>query len=474
MKVVLISLLLASTLCQANLAGLDCEYIPQKMSLQEELSIGVLDDVKRETGCGNEFKAYGTCCSLDSLKTQSAAMNTSLVSGVNTLKTEFVKFANIVSELDGLIKNQADADLAPGDEAYNAKIQTAKNIRDSKAMAFLRTSFNSSKSGDFNSSLDKCWGDVSKARNSALCTLCAGRSAAFVFNQNNVVIKDSDCTALATKCRDSLDNIRSFAQALTLYSTVFNAVLPPALSFHIDVSRINRNDLASIFEIVNSNEVESGLKGSNTEADNKICSAVLSAGKPVLVEAFKSVFNPTADYSLYSLDSSVKTKVKAVIARNGFDKSNLLSNFTNSLVAPPQPNSTEVNKLIADIKSRFSTLAAQSRRRRLQTIGTRVDIASYSEMIEDLKKSTSSWLNSDFFGFVPSSVTSGVGLTFGSQVNRYLSDSFRMVSESVYRKETGGSRVASYSAPPADNPPAFNRTGILDPVVLTPIDLTIS
>jgi hypothetical protein len=475
MKLVLLSLLVASALCQANLTGLDCEYIPQKQSLQDILKIDILDDVKRETSaCGTEFSAYGTCCSLDSLKTQTTAMNNNLVNGVSTLKKEYVKFASAIDTINSLINDVADSSPRPEDQLYTNRINIAKTIRDSKAINFLKTSINSTKSGDFNSSLDKCWGDVSKVRNSALCTLCTGRSSAFVFNQNNVVIQDSDCSDIANKCKDSLDNLRTFSQALSLYSSVLNPLLPSTLSIHTDVSRINRDNLAAIVNLLNSDKVQNSLASSNAQANSDLCSTVLSAGKPVLIEAFNTVFNPSADYTLFSLDSSSNIKIKAVIGRTAFDRDTLLSNMTSNLVAPAQPVTADVTKMISDLSSRFNQLTSSSRRRRLQVLTNRVDTASFQAMIDELKNAASNSLNADFFGVTPTFVPTGAGLSFGSTLNKYMSSNFRVLSETGYRAETSGARVASYSAPPANNPPAYSRSGVLDPLVLTPTTLTIS
>jgi hypothetical protein len=472
MKVFLIAVLVASALCQANLTGLDCEYIPQKQSLMNVLNIDVLDDVKRESGCGNEFKAYGTCCSLDSLKTRSAALAASLTAGVNTLKSEFGVFAKAVSDLDTLVKALADNNPIPEDERYTKELNLAKTLRDSKAFNFLRSYFTAAKSADFGSALDKCWGDVTKVRNSALCALCAGRSSAFVFNQNNLVIQDKDCSGMAFKCRDSLENIRSFAQGLTLYANVIHPLLPSTLEFNTDVSRINRNNLAALFSVVNSDKVDEGLKSSNPTADGIVCSTVLSAGKPTLVEAFVSVFNPNANFAVFSQDNSIHSKAKTSIARVAYEKNILLSNMSTPFNVP-LPVTTDVNKLITEIKARFANLTAASRRRRLQILGQKVGVADFKAMLEELKQATASSVNPDYFGLSPTFVPAGVGLGFGSNLNRHLGDDFRIVAESNY-KLVMQSKVASYVPPFADNPPAFSRTGILDPVVMIPIDLTIS
>lgn len=476
MKVALVLILVAYAMAQpANLTGLHCSNVIQKNTIQEYLQIEFLANVSLENACGNEFAAYGSCCSASSLRKQATRLNASLTRDVQALKREYVEFSAAVASVNQELKDLIDSREEINDQDATSKVAKARAFRDSKVFSFLRTYFPSTSAGsdDFNSSLDKCWGEVARARNSSLCILCSGRSPAFVTSSEQLVISNLECSGIANKCRDSINNLRTFAQALSFYVNVMAPVLASEFNIFVDISRVNRIGLAGLEAALAGDRIESGLSGTGNTADGIICEATLSAGRATAVEAMAHLFNSQAEYTVFNLRDVVSQNSALLVNRTEELEDKLTAKFTFIPQPPAEPRNATVNALIAAVLNTFRNFE-NNRRRRLQVIGGRLDTSIFRQYVEKLDVILFGKVRVNDHLLTPTFVRTTSDLTLGNTYDEYLSSLLAILNQELFSQSVSGSiGTVAYSNPQGTNVPAYNRASILQPIMLTPLNLVI-
>ena len=482
MKYLLVFGLLAFASCQANLAGLDCDYVPQKAALIRDLQVNYFADVVRAQGsCGNEFSAYGTCCSIDSLKAKAAKLQASLTSGIAQLKSEFVSFADAIQKVDVQLSQLINGKVQGSDEAYNSKVAIARGIFNSRAWFFLKSNFaNTTQQGqDFNNSLDSCWPLVSGIRTSSLCALCSGRSNAFVTNAAGsqtyqVVISNSDCLSVSNNCATSLRRLRTLSQAVYLYSKFVAPALLSGLGIFSDNHKVDQLRLTRLNAYLTAGSLQVSLNNSDFNLDigrAGVCSAVLSAGKPTLVEALAQVFQANTSYGVFDINAPLSpNQQQAVVASDNLEDALSAGVKTGGVGQPASSaDSTNITSIIGGLVSSFRAFEMNRRRRLQGGDSTFLDAVTLQSYVDELR-AVSAGKVLESASLIPTPIVTGADQFSGDLVERYISNQLSVVSDAGL--QVSGFTTRAYDSPPADNPPVFS-VKILDPVMFTPINLVL-
>lgn len=481
MKVFVLFALLAIVSCQANLTGLDCDQLPQKAALQRLLNIDFLSDVTRADFCGTEFSAYGTCCEPASLKAAAARLNDSIIADVRSIKIEYAEFSAAVAQVNAQLITLGNQKNQPDDAKANTSITNARNLRDSNAMSFLLSNFANSNTQkqNFNNSMDKCWGSVSNARSSALCAVCSGRSPAFVSTETvagafQVVVSDDDCQTVTDNCQDALVNMRALAQGVELYVNHLSPILLSSVQIYTDNQKVDAVALSRLNKIMATESYIINLNGthsSNKLARAELCSDILSAGKPTLMEAFSEVFVSDMTYEIINLNKPISAKISEFVGQTD-DLEDLLNTgfeYGTPAVEKIISDGVKINQTLQAVASTINSLS--SHRRSLAQIGTFVSSSSLQQYINQLRASVSGQI-ADVLDFSVTPLELIGGGEFGAQVDQYIGDQASVIAESRYSALTFGARPRNYIAPAANNAPAFVYD-ILDPITFTPLNLNI-
>lgn len=457
-----------------NNVTLDCENLKAKNSIQEYLQIEYLSSIAKDsTVCGTEYQAYGTCCSVSSLKARDTQLRNSLTSASDKLKREFAQFTAAVSTFGQQLQKLVDAADQPDDMRATARKESAKKISDSRAYFFLKTNFQSGKLADFNAALDKCIPDISNTRSSALCILCAARSPYFLAEGDQVVISNDDCTSLAGKCRDALNNLRSFSQGVKLYTTSLNPAVSSALDINLDVSRVDGQGLAALEKFFAGDRLSTGLIGNSAQANGIVCSAALSAGKPTAFEAMADIFNPNAGWDIFNLDVDISKDISKLEDRTEELGELLADGFRTVPDVSGLTNNIQVNAALAAVIARIRALE-NNRRRRLQSIGTRLDGATYGQYVDEIDTSLYGRVKTDAQRVSSSVVRTGSDFDLGNTYDLYLSSTLSILNAELYSFSTSGQITVPYDNPSATNPAPIVLTNVLQPLRITPVNLKLN
>lgn len=459
---------------QANVT-LDCENAPAKFAIQETLQIEFLDTIAfSNTSCGTEYQAYGSCCSISSLKTKSDQLNASLVSAVSKIKSEYTAFADAVNRLEVELKTIVDSQDIQSDARYTSRRTKARLVRDSKAFLFLKAQFTSSQQANFSSSMDKCFPDVSRARSSALCIVCAARSPFFLTESNHVVISNQDCALLSDRCRDAVNNLRTFSQGLQLYTSVLSPVLGAGVHISTDAGRVDVQGLAALEKYLVSENINVGLTTTVTDQSNGfICQAVASAGKPTLVEAMADLFNSDFKWGISNIDRDINQNINKLDQKTEELENVLTDGFNATPQLPAEANTAVVTSLLASVLDRVRDIE-NHRKRLLQSIGSRLDVATFKQYIDEIDVILFGTVRSEIQKPIPTVVKTGSDLELGNSYDLFLGSSLSVQNAELYKLGSSGQLVVSYQAPSATNPAPIQLTNLLQPITLTPIDLKIT
>ena len=479
MKYLLIFGLIALASCQANLLNLDCDYVPQRNAISGRLQITFLADVTRAQGiCGNEFSAYGTCCSVDSLRSKAARFQRAINNSTALLKAEFESFSNAVQNVDTQLNQLIGSKAQSDDPAFTSRVRIATLISNSRAMFFLRTNFGNASllRSNFNANIDSCSPIVSQIRNSSLCAFCSGRSGAFVVAPSvsssfQVVISNQDCAQVSTNCQAALRAVRTFTQGLFLYTKFLSPILMSSLGIFSDNHKVDQLGLERLYNFVSSADISGSISGNLDVNRGGVCKAVLTAGKASIFEAFAQIFQPNTDYSIFDINRQTSpSQAGATIATDNLEDN--LSAGAGNAARPALSNAdnSESASIAANVISRLRFFN-NNRRRILQGDNTFVDSPTLQSYVDELRSVTSgAVLDSSIL--TPTPIVTGFDAISGDLVESYTSDYLGVLSEAGYQAITNGRATRAYDNPPADNPPTVNIQ-ILDPVILIPNNLAI-
>lgn len=460
-----------------NNVTLDCEHNKIKFTVQEVLQIPYLNNITiNNTVCGTEYQAYGSCCDIDRLKAKGTELNNSLYAAADKLKKEYAAFSAAVTELQSEITVLAESTEQPDDTLATRRREHAIAINGSQAFVFLSTHFRANRQADFNSSLDKCFPAVSNARSSALCILCAARSPFFLTDDEQVIIGNDQCNQISGDCKDALNNLRTFAQGLQLYTTAVSQVATAHLGISVDISRVDIRGVVVLGEHLSGERIASGHAANTDEAKGIICNSVLSAGKPTIFEAMAELFNPNADWTVTSISEDINANISKLDVRTEELESLLADGFRTEPELPADPISTGVNAILNSVNAKVTTLETTRRaaRRRLQQIGNRLDAATFKSYLDQLDSIIFGRIVGSSQNLNPTFIRTGSDLDLGNGYDLYLNTALSVLNEKLYELGTSGRRTVAYTAPPATNPPKIDLTNVLRPLIQTPINLKLN
>lgn len=468
--------------CQGNFANLDCDYVPQKFVLQRDLQVAYFTNVTRaQDSCANEFSAYGTCCSVESIRAKAANLQASLDNSTQQIKAEFAAFSDTVHQVDRRLAKLVNSREQLSDEAYTSRMSIAKGIHRSRAWFFMKQNFDNSSSqlAAFNASMDTCWPSVSSFRNASFCALCSGRSQAFVTNYAGsqtyrLVASNADCANVISRCGEALRFLRVFSQGLYIYTKHLTPLLIAALGIFSDNHKVHAIRLNRLNEYLTSQRLAENINGTSFNLEDGragVCNALLSAGKPTLVEAMAQIFQPNTSYGIYDMNGPLsETQQQAVIATDELED-RLNSGVSNSVGNPiTNADSSSITSVVGTLVDRLRVF--QMNRRRLQgSDNSYLDRVTLQDYIEELKQAVGG-KTLESATLSPTPIITGSDEFGGDLVERYISNQLSVISAFGYQSGTGGLVTRPYDNPPADNPPTFTPM-ILDPIMLTPSNLIL-
>jgi hypothetical protein len=264
-----------------------------------------------------------------------------------------------------------------------------------------------------------------------------------------------------------------FSQGLYLYMKYVSPILMSSLGIFSDDHKVDLIKLRRLNDYLSSPSLASSINntGFNIQSGRDgVCKAVLSAGKPTLVEAMAQIFEPNTDYGIFDLNEPQSAaQAQAVIATDSLE--DILSAGIRTSVGSPITfaDVPSLNSVVSGVINGASNFEV---RRILQNgDSTFLDSNSLQAYLDELR-SVSAGKELESATLTPTPIVTGSDEFGGDLVERYISNQLSIITESGYQSQTFGMRARPYDNPPADNPPGFVLR-ILDPVIITPGNLTL-
>ncbi len=268
--------------------------------------------------CANEFRVYGSCCNLNNFNSViNRTRNTSLEA--NTfMKTQYTQFINAVTQMRNFIVEIANKPVSIGNSRAATQQAAAQALIADPFMGPYLNNHNTSLAIEFNTSMDQCWPNAQRIRESALCIQCSGRSQYFLGDASGLgrlTLNNTSCNY--DQCKFAHERIVAFVQDVDF---MFNFL--PGLFSTFGISNnfalvVNRARIAqyaerfrdgSFFNL--SRRAESGEAAARTQ----ICTMFLSAGGPLLHETASTFFTRNQNFTVTSILSTISNLEPSVVA----------------------------------------------------------------------------------------------------------------------------------------------------------------
>ena len=268
--------------------------------------------VNDTTMCGNEFRVYGSCCNISSITATVANLQSNLSNSLDFLKGDYNALINSIKYIRDQIIEVANKPVESNDFDLLKVKQAAQNILSDPFMSGYFQSHDDQASVEFNFTVDQCFNEVERQRQSAICIQCSGRANFFQADDTGngrLAQSDSDCNAIYPRCNLAYERIVAYLQDIDFLIDLLPSYRTSFGIFNNFESVVNRARLRSVTNRLNSEAyfaiIAGGRSGTNQSARSQVCTFFTSAGNPILTDRLIGIFDPNITYVVYSIQDPV-------------------------------------------------------------------------------------------------------------------------------------------------------------------------
>jgi hypothetical protein len=240
------------------------------------------------THCKAEWSAHGTCCDGDSLARAFIAEKSKAIDSVATIK----QYANDIVNATKAVLTAIHTKYKVPQSSSKASVGAfgsvnMKLVQKDRLNSIIRSQVHNT----IERSSNTCWNFMLKARGSALCSVCSGRSKDF-FTGTKALVNIQDCEAAIANCKDFFTEISTFTTQLSNFLSVITV-----FDDHLTQKEVNKiTELETQLKIfVPHQKLLDAMNNYNHKSkasismqrfldSNKICGHIFKIRKPTFLE----------------------------------------------------------------------------------------------------------------------------------------------------------------------------------------------
>ena len=279
--------------------------------------------VNDTTMCGNEFRVYGSCCNISSITATVANLQSNLTNSLELLKGDYKDFIDSIKYIRGQIIEFANKPVESNDFDLLKTKQAAQNLLSDPFMGGYFQSHDDQAFTEFAFTIDQCFNEVEKQRQSAICIQCSGRTNFFQADDTGngrLVQSDADCNAIYPRCNLAYERIVAFLQDIEFLLDLLPSYRTGFGIFNSFELVVNRARLRSVTNRLNSETyfaiIAAGRSGTNQNARSQVCTFFTSAGNPTLIERLIGIFDPNVAFAAFNIQNPIGPQEAALFDEN--------------------------------------------------------------------------------------------------------------------------------------------------------------